>query len=258
MLAAGGDAIGVDTVYHPGHDAIDIRDTDKLARYIEGCSLIVHCAGLHAPHVGHQPQDAFWSINVDGTQSVVKAAKMVGVATLVLTSTTALYGGGAQAGQPARWIDENSPPRVRTIYHETKLAAEDIVSDVASSDLKVAIVRLGRCFPEPLNTMILHRLSRGISEADAARAHLWAARTASPQPEPINAVAKSPFRKSDCAALGGHAAEVIRQRCPDVATFFDRKGWDLPKQIDRIYSSQRALDRWGWEPMESTQEMLGT
>ncbi|WP_227269828.1 NAD-dependent epimerase/dehydratase family protein [Roseobacter weihaiensis] len=228
--------------------ALDIRDTDQLASLFEGHQLVIHCAGLHAPHVDKVPDEDFRSINVGGTLSVIRAARLAGVERLVLTSTTALYGGGSAAGEDARWIEDNSDVRVRTIYHETKLEAEHLVRTAAQDGLPASIVRLGRCFPESRSTMILHRLSRGIDEEDAAWAHIKAAQATSSDPQPVIAVARTPFKRSDCRDLGTRADELIRVRCPSVAAYFDAQGWTLPRHVDRIYCSMRAWSDWGWEP----------
>ena len=233
---------------------LDIRDTDALARLCEGADCVFHVAGLHAPHVGQASDEDFRSINVAGTESVLAACKRAGVGRMVLTSTTALFGGGAAPGEPARWITEDAPTPVRTIYHETKLEAERLVQE--AEGLETAILRIGRCFPEPIPEMIIHRLCRGIDPRDVADAQLKAMHMAPDLPEPLIICVATPFLPSDCADLGQDADRVISKRCPIVARYFAMQGWPLPKQIDRVYVSQKAQDVLGWRPKYGAEALI--
>ena len=62
-----------------------------------------------------------------------------------------------------------------TIYHATKIAAEDLLS-IASKQggLSVTVLRISRCFPEPAHIMAVYRLHRGIDARDVADAHAGA------------------------------------------------------------------------------------
>ncbi len=236
----------------------DIRDADVLRTAFEGADTVIHSAALHAPHVGEQDEEAFRSINIEGTRLALHAAMSAGVKRFVLTSTTALYGGGSDVGKPAHWVEDSSPTFVRTIYHETKLAAEALAIEAADGGLPVSIVRLGRCFTEPIPIMALHRLSRGIDIRDAASAHLCAVRFASLDPQPLIAAAETPFLREDCDELGSNAAAVIEKRCPELAATFRQHGWSLPNHIDRIYDSSAARRMWGWTPEHDFRALLPT
>lgn len=148
-----------------------------------------HCAGLHAPHVGVDSDEAFWSINLNGAVTVLQAIAAAGVSRMVLTSSTALLGGGSEPGQPARWIDDSVQAVPRTIYHETKLAAEEKVRDATGARFRASIVRLGRCFDEGPQLTAFYRLSRGISVADAVAVHFRAAAFCNLESAPLIACA---------------------------------------------------------------------
>lgn len=252
------DVLGIDVVPDLAADStptigirsatVDIRDTDRLADLFEGIDGVIHCAGLHAPHVGRLSDDAFRSINVEGTESVLHALGRARVPRLVLSSSTALLGGGSAAGEPARWIDQATRTRARTIYHETKLAAEERVRDAAGRSLRASIVRLGRCFPEEPRLVAFYRMNRGISERDAAGAHLAALGAADYESEPVIACATTPFRRTDAAGLGTNARDVVARCCPDTVAAFTARGWSMPQRADRVYDNAEARERWNWQP----------
>lgn len=182
--------------------------------------------------------------------------RQAGVSSLVFTSTTALLGGGARPGEPARWIDDTARPRPRSIYHETKIAAEDLVRSECGASLSASILRLGRCFEEPPDIMAIHRLSRGVDPRDAAVAHLRAARFTKPDPKPLIVSHSTPFHRADCTALGCDAGGLIRKRCPRLARQFDLLGWSLPTAIDRVYDSSNARKQWEWRPQFGPETFL--
>ncbi|WP_430190486.1 NAD-dependent epimerase/dehydratase family protein [Paenibacillus thiaminolyticus] len=82
------------------------------------------------------------------TRRLLELASDAGVSRVVLTSTTALYGGAAIPEDRAGWVDEERVPSPRTIYHRTKLAAEEEVRKAAAyGRLSATVLRMSRCFP---------------------------------------------------------------------------------------------------------------
>lgn len=70
------------------HSQGDIRDTALLGRAFAGADAVVHCAAALPSY----PADMIRSIIVDGTGSVLSAAKRAGVSRVVHISSTAVYG----------------------------------------------------------------------------------------------------------------------------------------------------------------------
>ena len=257
-LASSNEVIGLDLGPCSATSVVaDIMDFDALRRAFEGATAVFHAAALHAPHVGLMPDDEFQRTNVDGTENAAKAALECGVPRFVLTSTTALYGHASQLPDRASWIQEDTEPQPRTIYHRTKIEAEKIVKDLACESLRVRVIRMSRCFPEPAPAMAVYRLHRGIDVRDAAAAHVTAASDSADSPFETYVVSgKTPFLPEDCELLKNDAAEVIRQRFPVLSNLFDERGWELPKTIDRVYDSRRARTRLGWEARFGPEEVL--
>lgn len=256
--AMGHELVRVDVSGSANRPPIDIRDRAALMTAFEGAEAVIHAAALHAPHVGSLEDAAFRSVNVEGTSCVLSAIATVGIRRMVFTSTTAVFGPGPGGSLPARWTNEETPVSPRTIYHETKLAAENLVQKAAASGkVAASILRLGRCFPEPIDIMAVHRLCRGIDPRDAAAAHLYALEHADFKAAPLIVSAQTPFRPSDCQALGASAEDVIEERCPEMAEVFRSRGWSFPKRIDRVYDSSRAQAAWGWRPEHTVWSLLG-
>ncbi len=75
--------------HFPGHRYIagDIRDTDRLATAMVGHDTVVHAAALkRVPEAETQP-DYYISVNVDGSRSVIQAAKRANVSLVLGVST---------------------------------------------------------------------------------------------------------------------------------------------------------------------------
>lgn len=227
----------------------ELHDQQVLKQAMNGVEVVVHVAGLHAPHVDLVADGEFERINVDGTRRVLDAAATAGVRHLVYTSTTAVYGHAARLDDRAAWLDETSPAQPRTIYHRTKLTAEDLLRAAADQGgPTVCILRMSRCFPEAADLMACYRLHRGVDARDVASAHLLAAER-SPQSSASYVIsAATPFRLGDCERLKFEATAVLKQRAPALSAEFDRRGWALPNSIDRVYSAQAAIDGLGWQP----------
>ena len=255
-LAGTHNVVGIDrSPFSTTHLVNDFANYEFLLAACRGADAIIHTAALHAPHVGIAPDDEFQRVNVEGTRLVANAAIATGVKRLIFTSTTALYGYAVSPGS-CTWIDENTPPQPKSIYHRTKLEAERILEAVAHEELEVRVLRMSRSFPEPGDVMASYRLHRGIDLRDVADAHLAALTNKGEEFQRYIVSAAGPFAMQDCEGLAKDAASVIRLRSPALATEFDRRGWNLPDSIDRVYHSGLAGDRLGWRSRFGFEEVL--
>lgn len=235
----------------------DLGDPALRAAALEGIDAVVHAAALHAPDVGRVPDAEFRRVNVEATAALAEAAAARGIRRFVYTSTTALYGAGSAAGEPADWIDERTPPRPRTVYHRSKLAAEQVLQEAAARrGLALTLLRMSRCFPEPLPLMVVYRLHRGIDARDVAAAHALALAHDAPGTRCYVLSGAPPFESADAAAAGTDAAALLRTRVPALAAAFDTRGWALPGRLDRIYVPRRAMAELGWAPRHGWADLL--
>ena len=99
-------------------DWVDLLDSDRLHRAVEGCEAVFHVAALYSFTA---PTRELEAVNVEGTRNVLEAARRVG-ARLVHTSTCATC--GPVAGRPA--TEDDRPPAWELVvpYKRTKLEAE--------------------------------------------------------------------------------------------------------------------------------------
>ncbi|MFI5530114.1 NAD-dependent epimerase/dehydratase family protein [Kitasatospora sp. NPDC051853] len=133
LLSAGHQVLVVDTVARGLPPAaefarVDILDQDGLTAAFEGSEVVFHLAAM--ADVGQVEADPVRSVrlNVEGTTSVLEAARRSGLARTVLASTVWVYGAAAgeqDAGAPE--LEEDTPidlARSGHLYVAGKLAAE--------------------------------------------------------------------------------------------------------------------------------------
>ncbi|CRQ81237.1 MULTISPECIES: NAD-dependent epimerase/dehydratase family protein [Stenotrophomonas] len=255
-LAAAHEVVGLDrSPFATTRIIADVSDRQAVARAVQGVDAVIHTAALHAPHVGLVPDAVFQQINVEATAHLLQAAREAGARRFVLTSTTALYGHAVVAGG-CRWIDEDTEPLPRTIYHRTKLQAETLAEAAATPGFSVRVLRMGRCFPEPPERMAMFRLHRGIDARDVASAHAALLLDEGAPFARYLACAPTPFRREDCLELATHPRSVLARRAPQLLAEFERRGWPLPLSIDRVYDSARLRSELGWQPCFGPDDVL--
>ncbi|WP_329205917.1 NAD-dependent epimerase/dehydratase family protein [Streptomyces sp. NBC_00683] len=110
----------------------DVRDTAALINAFRGADVVIHSA---AALPSHRAAD-IRSVDVDGTASVVEAARHVGVQRLVHISSTAVYGLPRHCPTP-----EDYPCEPVDAYSSAKLAAESVVLRAREQGFCVPILR---------------------------------------------------------------------------------------------------------------------
>ena len=235
----------------------DICDYENLLKSFENVETVFHSAALHAPHVAFSSEKKFYEINVHATENICKAALACGVSQIIFTSTTALYGYASHGKEEAVWVNEQTIPEPKTIYHKTKLEAEKLFNQYAGDKLKVSIIRMSRCFPEPVQKMAVYRLHRGVDYRDVADAHILASESKKTKEIDTYVISgKTPFLKSDLEELARNPEIVIRERHPQLANEFDKRKWKFPKSIDRVYDSSYSAKEIGWESKKGALDVI--
>ena len=257
LVAKSHDVAGLDVVAGSQTTNIgSINDAALVSDLASGIDAIIHTAGLHAPHVGVEPDSAFIATNVDGTGCLLDAARRHGVGKFVYTSTTSIYGAAMVARDRAVWVTEELPPIARDIYDETKLAAEAKCRAAASAGMSCVSLRISRCFPEAGDLMAIYRLHRGVDIRDAAAAHVLALTANINGFDVFNISAASTFRESECGELCCDAEKVIARHYPGVVAAFQRRGWMLPRHLDRVYVIEKAQRVLGYCPRHNFESLF--
>ena len=97
-----------------------ITDKSVVARAVQGIDYVLHHAALASvPESMHDPEKNH-AINVDGTFSLLLAAREQGVKRFVLASSAAIYGEGEESPKL-----ESLPPAPVSPYASSKLIGED-------------------------------------------------------------------------------------------------------------------------------------
>ena len=109
------------TVVISRRTGVEIDDVDALTAAFQGCEAVAHCAGINR-ELGDQ---AFERVHVDGTRSVIEAARRAGVKRIVMVSFL------------------RARPDCGSAYHETKWAAEELIR---ASGLEYTILKFGMIY----------------------------------------------------------------------------------------------------------------
>lgn len=115
----------------------DVRDPHGVKQAMKGCDVVFHLAALIGiPYSYHSP-DTYIDTNVKGTLNIVQAARELGVAKVLHTSTSEVYG-------TARFvpITEEHPLQGQSPYSASKIGADQIaMSFFLSFGTPISIVR---------------------------------------------------------------------------------------------------------------------
>jgi nucleoside-diphosphate-sugar epimerase len=240
---------------------------------MKSVTTVFHAATLHKPHVATHEEQQFVDTNITGTLILLQEAVKAGVESFIFTSTTSVFGDALipPAGRPAAWITEDVVAEPKNIYGVTKAAAEDLCQLYHRNHrLPCIVLRTSRFFPEEddlpaareaysdANLKANEYLYRRVDIEDAVGAHLLAARRARDIGFGKYIIsATTPFVPGDLAMLRADAPPVIEGRFPACRTLYDRLGWRLPPDLDRVYVNERARLALGWQPKYDFGYVLG-
>ena len=129
----------------------DICDRDSVRQAMGGVEVLFHLAALIAIPYSYYSPSSYVRTNIEGTLNVLQAARQEGVACLVHTSTSEVYG-------TARYvpINEAHPLQGQSPYSATKIGADKLVEAFhLSFDLPAVTVR-------PFNTFGPRQSARAV------------------------------------------------------------------------------------------------
>ena len=115
----------------------DIRDAAFVADATAGVDIVMHLAALIAIPYSYRAPESFVATNVSGTLNILEAARRHGVARVIVTSTSEVY--GTPEHLPIR---ETHPLNAQSPYAATKVAADQLaLSFHRSFGVPVVILR---------------------------------------------------------------------------------------------------------------------
>ncbi|RAJ99863.1 nucleoside-diphosphate-sugar epimerase [Larkinella arboricola] len=241
-----------------------ITDPTFVQGCLDGVGTVFHTATLHKPHVATHSHQDFIDTNITGTLNLLQEALAAGVQRFIFTSTTSVFGDALvpPPGAPAAWITEDVTPVSKNIYGVTKAAAENLCQlFYRNYGLPCLVLRTSRFFPEDDdnkgvrdafaddNVKANEYLFRRVDIEDAVSAHLVAAARAQSIGFGTYIIsATTPFSPDDTAELRVNATGVVERLVPEYKAAYQRRGWRMFPNIDRVYVNERARTELGWQP----------
>ena len=111
----------------------DIRDTARVAQALPQCDTVYHCVA-QVPLA--KDKELFHSVNVHGTENLLRAAHEANVHKVIYVSSSAVF--GAPKSNP---VSEETPPTPGEAYGRAKLAGENLCREFAQRGLDVTVIR---------------------------------------------------------------------------------------------------------------------
>jgi nucleoside-diphosphate-sugar epimerase len=118
-----------------------LENTETLKQAMEGCNFVFHCAAL--ARLWDPDPNAFYRVNVTGTENVLAAARATNIERLVFTSTAGVY--GKSLSLPLCEEDPRLEP-FDNDYDYTKYLAEESIKAYAAEGNWGVIVSPSRVY----------------------------------------------------------------------------------------------------------------
>jgi nucleoside-diphosphate-sugar epimerase len=144
--AAGHDVTGLDTFFYEGCDLgadradvsalrTDVRDA--RVEDLAGFDAVVHLAALSNDPLGELDPELTFEINLRGTVELARKAKEAGVTRFIFASSCSMYG----AAPADELVGEETPLRPLTAYAESKVRAEEALTELADDEFATVSMR---------------------------------------------------------------------------------------------------------------------
>ncbi|WP_329063121.1 NAD-dependent epimerase/dehydratase family protein [Amycolatopsis sp. NBC_01480] len=153
-----------------------VTDPAVMAAACAGADALIHLGG----HSRENSWEATLDVNINGTHTVLEAARQAGIKRVVLASSNHAVGFRRNADAGEAGLPADSSPRPDTYYGVSKAAIESLGSLYHSRfGMDVIVVRIGSCFETPLQ-LGPRGLTTWLSPDDGAR--LFEACLSAPSP----------------------------------------------------------------------------
>jgi dTDP-glucose 4,6-dehydratase len=245
----------------------DVREFDSVTRAVKGVDVVFHLAALIAIPYSYESPSSYVSSNIIGTLNVLQGSQNAGVARVVHTSTSEVYGTAREIP-----ISEEHPLQAQSPYSATKIGADKIAESFhLSFGMPVSIVR-------PFNTYGPRQSARAIIPTiltqalagqsihvgnvnpmrdfnfveDTVRGFLLNAAAESAVGRVINLGTGTEISIGELAeticSLAGTSCEIIQD---------DRRVRPAGSEVERLCADNRvARELLGWSPQVSLREGL--
>ncbi|MFH1285252.1 MAG: GDP-mannose 4,6-dehydratase [Candidatus Micrarchaeota archaeon] len=149
--------LGHDVKSFSQEDGEDVRELEEVKKASKGIDAIYHLAALISISKSIKEPYEFFEVNAHGTANVLEAARINGIETVILCSTSKVYGKAQKLP-----IDENHPLIPASPYGASKLIAELLCRQYALHyGIKTPILRVFNVYgPEQKSDLIIPTILR--------------------------------------------------------------------------------------------------
>jgi nucleoside-diphosphate-sugar epimerase len=121
----------------------DIRDESALDAAVRGVEAVVHLAAIVGdPACARDPEETR-AVNLEASLSLLGKSRAAGVERFIFASTCSNYG---RMDDPSQLADETWELRPVSLYAETKVAVEEAILDLQSTDFTPTVLRFATVF----------------------------------------------------------------------------------------------------------------
>ena len=241
------------------HDVVevrgDMRDHAKALELCRGADVVVHAAAA-LPIRGSRRE--ILSVNIEGTATLLAAAREAGVRRFLYISSTSVYGSTRQL--PTK---EDSPPDPISPYGVAKLAAERYCISFSRvyESFESVVLRYFNVFGERQSPFsqyaaVVPRFVTAIAAGETIEIHGDGAQ--SRDFTYVGNVVDATVRAGGADGASGEIFNVAAGSPASVNTIADTIGEILGKPIERTHLPSRAGDiRDSWADLSKSQRVLG-
>ena len=139
LRAAGWEVRGYDLGIRgqsPHSEHGDVLDGEAVARAADGCDAVFHLAALYS--YARRDAEAMLRVNIEGTRTVLDAARRADVKRVVMTSSCSTC--GPVPGRPATEADHPPPWELGIAYKRSKIDSEELALQAARDGMDVVVV----------------------------------------------------------------------------------------------------------------------
>lgn len=247
----------------------DVQDAESVEGAVAGCEVVFHLAALIAIPYSYSAPLSYVRTNVEGTLNVLRAARTAGVARVVHTSTSEVYGTAVRVP-----IDEDHPLQGQSPYSASKIGADKLAEAFFQSyGLPVATIRPFNTYGprQSARAIIPTIVTQALAGSEIRLGNLAPTRDLTFVTDTVDAF----VRLADCAdAVGavvnvgtgreisvGDLAElilgVIGRELPVITE--DERTRPRGSEVERLCAdASRARTLMGWEPQTTLEAGLRT
>ena len=141
LLIFGEDPIK-DVINHPNLEVVrgDFRQVDCVVRATRGVDTVIHLGAIVGDPACEVDQSLTIDTNLLAAQMVAEVAKAAGARRFVFASTCSVYGAGDEV------LNEESDLNPVSLYAKTKIACEEVLTELQDEQMSVVILRFGTIY----------------------------------------------------------------------------------------------------------------